>query len=231
MIFENLELLVQPQAGSYGAALNMAVDEVLLIHARNPVLRVYGWARPAVSFGYFEPWAPVAQAHPDREWVRRWTGGGVVLHGEDWTYSIIVPRDLPFARVGAAESYRLLHELLAGAMRRASLPGMGGMGGGDVALTPESAHKISHACFENPAQYDVLLAGQKIAGAAQRRSRWGMLHQGSVQGVALTGNFADCLAGGLAKTVTTRSFSPDALAEAEELAATKYGTEEWQRRF
>ena len=207
----------------------MAVDEVLLIHARHPVLRVYGWARPAVSFGYFEPWAPVAEAHPEREWVRRWTGGGVVLHGEDWTYSIIVPRDLPFARLNAAESYRLLHELLATAMRRARLPGMGGAG--DVALTPESASKISHACFENPAQYDVLFAGQKIAGAAQRRSRWGMLHQGSVQGIALSGNFAGCLAESLARTVVPRSFTLDELKEAEELAAGKYGTEAWHRRY
>src|SRR5580700_1117427 len=65
------------------APLNMAIDEALLGTGAGPVLRVYRWKRPAVSFGYFERWAPIHAAHPDREAVRRWTGGGVVLHGED----------------------------------------------------------------------------------------------------------------------------------------------------
>jgi len=98
-------------------------------------------------------------------------------------------------------------------------------------VTPQAAPKVSQACFENPAQYDLLAAGQKIAGAAQRRSRFGMLHQGSVQGVAVAPGFAERLAGMLAQRVTPRGFSAEELAEAEMLAEVKYATDGWNRKF
>ena len=207
--------------------MNMAADEVLLIHARRPVLRVYRWARPAVTFGYLESWKAVASAYPQPAWelVRRGTGGGIVPHGEDWTYSVIVPRLHPFARLSAGESYRILHEELAAAMSAA------GVGGERVSLTPQAMEKTSHACFENPAQHDVLAGGRKIAGAAQRRSRFGLLHQGSVQGITVPPGFASALAGGLSAEVASRSLSPAERYQAEALAAEKYSTDEWNRRF
>jgi len=98
-------------------------------------------------------------------------------------------------------------------------------------VTPQAAPKVSQACFENPAQYDLLAAGHKIAGAAQRRSRFGMLHQGSVQGVAVPQGFAERLAGMLAPRVTPRGFSAGERAAAEQLAETKYATDAWNRKF
>jgi len=222
VLLANLELLIELGHPAHGAAVNMAVDEVLLLRAQQPILRVYGWARPAVTFGYFEHWEPVAAAHPGCEWVRRWTGGGIVPHGEDWTYSLIVPRSDPFARIGAAESYRLIHELLGVAMRPEGV---------EAGVTPQAAPKVSQACFENPAQYDLLAAGHKIAGAAQRRSRFGMLHQGSVQGVAVPSGFAERLAGMLAGQVRPRELTPAELAEAHTLAAGKYASEAWNRKY
>ena len=222
VILTNLELLFQLDSPACGAAVNMAIDEVLLVQAERPILRVYGWARPAVTFGYFERWEPVAATFPGREWVRRWTGGGIVPHGEDWTYSLIVPRSDPFARVNAGESYRLIHELLGAAMCAHGV---------EAGVTPQAAPKVSQACFENPAQYDLLAAGRKIAGAAQRRSRFGMLHQGSVQGVAMPPGFSERLAGMLAQRVTPRTFSAGELAEAERLAEVKYATDDWNRKY
>ena len=222
MILQNLELLVELDGPAHGAAVNMAVDEVLLMHARQPILRVYAWALPAVTFGYFERWEPIAAAYPGREQVRRWTGGGIVPHGEDWTYSLIVPRTDAFARVSAGESYRLIHELLGVAMLAEGM---------QAGVTPQAAPKVSQACFENPAQFDLLAAGRKIAGAAQRRSRFGMLHQGSVQGMALPRGFAERLAATLAATVTPRQLSTAECQEARHLAETKYATPEWNRKF
>src|SRR5215210_7415480 len=90
----------------------MAMDEALLSRINAPVLRVYRWVQPAVSFGYFEKWEPVRTAYPQRDLVRRWTGGGVGPHGvgEDWTYSVLVPATCRFADVDLAESYRIIHE-------------------------------------------------------------------------------------------------------------------------
>ena len=222
VIFETIELLVELGGTAHPAAVNMAVDEVLLIGARRPILRVYGWQRPAVTFGYFEQWEPVAAAFPGRDRVRRWTGGGVVPHGEDWTYSLIVPRSEPFARTAAGESYRLIHEWLGEAMRG---------GGVEARLTPSAAPKISQACFENPAQFDLLAGAHKIAGAAQRRSRFGMLHQGSVQGIAIPPGLAERLAARLARRTEPRPLSAGELAAAEDLALAKYATEAWNTKF
>ncbi len=94
----------------------MAMDEVLLRAAGQPLLRVYGWSAPAVSFGYFGRFAEVRRLWPARELVRRWTGGGIVPHGEDFTYTLVVPRGEPFAGRPAGETYRLIHEAVAAAM-------------------------------------------------------------------------------------------------------------------
>lgn len=225
VLFETVELLVDAEPRA--AALNMALDEVLLAGAGGAVLRVYGWAAPAVSFGYFEEWERAVAVYPGREYIRRWTGGGVVPHGEDWTYSVVVPRSAPFARVPTVESYRVLHESLAEALRERA----GGGGEGAVVLTPASAGKVSQACFENPARHDLLLGGQKIAGAAQRRSRFGLLHQGSVQGISLTAGFAPCLASKLAARIVPRTFLAEEIAAAHRLAEVKYGTAGWNHRY
>jgi lipoate-protein ligase A len=73
------------------AALQMAVDEVLLRTISAPLLRVYRWAAPCITLGYFEPYALAAQSSGGREVTRRWTGGGSVEHGTDWPYSILMP--------------------------------------------------------------------------------------------------------------------------------------------
>src|SRR5262245_2042754 len=99
----------------------MAIDEALLHAAQAPMLRVYRWTRPAVSFGYFGRWTEVERSWPQREAVRRWTGGGIVPHGDDVTYSLIVPRAHPFCTLGPLEGYRAIHEALAAAIGDVSL--------------------------------------------------------------------------------------------------------------
>jgi lipoate-protein ligase A len=59
------------------AAFNMALDEALLRTAAKrgrPLLRVYSWKKPAVTFGYFQKFPKdLAEGY---EVVRRPTGGG-----------------------------------------------------------------------------------------------------------------------------------------------------------
>ncbi len=224
VIFDEIELLSDEMPR--GAALNMAMDERLLAVAERPLLRVYRWEGRAVTFGYFEPWQPVAAAYPGLVCVRRWTGGGVVPHGDgvDWTYSLMVPRAHPFARVRAAESYQWVHEKLAEALL-AIRPGA------RATLTGEDHAKLSRACFENPVRHDVLLDDRKIAGAAQRRSRHGLLHQGSVQCVPIPEGMGEELAGRLARRVTRVSqVNAEVLRSAEVLAAERYATAAWNQR-
>jgi lipoate-protein ligase A len=220
MLFEKLTEVLDPEP--HGAALNMAIDEVLLRRAREPLLRVYRWARPAISFGYFEKFAALGEVAHDWEIVRRWTGGGVVVHGEDVTYTLIVPADHAFARQPARESYRRIHECVGVALRSIGV---------ETNLAAATAAKISSGCFENPAEADVLAGERKIAGAAQRRTRAGLLHQGSIQGVAMAGDFATRLASGFAGLIESRLIATEELSQARALAAEKYATDAWLRRF
>jgi lipoate-protein ligase A len=124
-LFDHLCEVHDPEP--HAAALNMAIDEALLRTAREPLLRIYRWARPAVSFGYFGKWADVHRAWPEREAVRRWTGGGIVPHGDDLTYSLIVPREHPFAslvrwKVIAPSTRRSLRRSAARHSRLAQIP-------------------------------------------------------------------------------------------------------------
>jgi len=218
VLFPELIEVLDPEP--HDAALNMAIDEVLLRGATAPLLRVYRWARPAVSFGYFGRHAEVAAAWPARELVRRWTGGGVVPHGSDVTYTLIAPREAgEFCSLNASDSYRAIHECIARLL------------GERVTLAPAAAPKVSSACFENAAQHDVLAGGHKLAGAAQRRTRHGLLHQGSVQLSSGQDLLRERLANAFSPGVKPRELTPDEFAAAGELAKAKYGSEGWNRRM
>ena len=219
-LFESIDLIHDPEP--HPAALNMAIDEVLLQRLDRPLLRIYQWLQPSVSFGYFEKYEAVRAAHPGRDLVRRWTGGGVVPHGEDLTYSILVPAGSAFLRLKTADSYRAIHKRIAGAMNRAGVV---------VSMADDADEKISQACFENPTRHDILQQGRKIAGAAQRRTKFGLLHQGSIQNVELPVSFEETLAAEFSERVNTRKIKRAELRAALALAETKYATDAWMRKF
>jgi len=174
------------------AAANMATDFLLL--RRYPEkgyarFRAYGWHRAAFSFGYGQKIAWVraqlpVEAEQGRavELVRRPTGGGLVDHREDWTYSLVIPRGHDLEAARAVESYRAVHAALAEALREC----------GQAAVLKESCEPPSETecaatkgptvCFARPELYDVVHpeSGAKIAGAAQKRTKEGLLFQGSI---------------------------------------------------
>ena len=213
-----------------GGAYNMALDEVLLQGSLElPLLRLYRWAPPAVSFGYFEHWRPVAAKFPAHEWLRRWTGGGVVEHESDWTYSLLLPRTDLIASLPARESYRLIHASLRRALHAVGLA--------DITLLAETndhATSDSRACFASPVHHDLIWQGRKISGAAQRRTRRALLHQGSVQAAGLqkeaTAKLNRTFPLVLAPKLQSRFLSQVEDAAANDLADRKYATVKWLQR-
>ena len=202
------------------AAKNMAIDEALLETASAPVLRFYGWRKPSLSFGYFGRFADVAEEEAQREVVRRWTGGGIVFHGIDLTYSLV----LPSAVASRFRSSRVVYAQVHGAIGQALAARV------PVALAASAAPKVSEACFANPVESDVISNGRKIAGAAQRRTRAGLLHQGSIQCEALPVGFWGDFAQALCPAFEQKSYGPEVLARAETIAREKYATREWLHR-
>lgn len=195
----------------------MAIDEALLQSATSPILRFYRWERSSLSFGYFGRCAEVALDFPTRDLVRRWTGGGIVLHGEDLTYSFILPRVAGHAIPAPQQIYRIIHSAIQHALAEHL----------QVSLANADAPKISDACFANAVTADVLLQGRKIAGAAQRRTRAGLLHQGSIQHEELPGGFREAFARSLGPRFSPITLGAEVMHRAEKLAAGKYATSKW----
>jgi lipoate-protein ligase A len=103
--------------------------------------------------------------------------------------------------------------------------------GREVGLAAQSEEKVSDACFENPVAFDLLSGGMKIAGAAQRRARCGLLHQGSIRIPEMKADFLEGLPGVFAAKTARRGMSPSEVESAHQLAAQKYATETWLRKF
>ena len=162
-------------SGPTAPALNMAWDEALLEHAAHlgkPILRLYGWTDPAATFGYFQRHAEIAAATSLRPLIRRPTGGGLVPHDRDWTYSLAVPPAHPWHQLRAVDSYRAMHGWVVEAFRRIGIP----------TTLADCCRKVAPGqCFQGWEKFDVLWHDRKIGGAAQRRNRMGLLIQGSIQ--------------------------------------------------
>lgn len=222
-VFQELRLWMDPVKRTGPEA--MAVDEWLLDTADRPVLRVYGWDGDWASIGYF---GKIVEAHDlfkGVELVRRWTGGGMVDHRLDWTYSVVAPQGEPLAGWRGAESYRRLHAALAETLMAEGVVAKMSVGEGETGAA---------LCFENPVSHDLLDAdGRKLAGAGQRRSRLGLLHQGSVSrgtcDVEASTRRAEDFAGRISKKWEVFCEAPSA-AEIVDRAAGRYARDEWMNR-
>lgn len=156
---------------AHSAVWNMAADKTLLERFGNsatPVLRFYYWIKPAVTCGKSQP-----QPNPDA--IRRPTGGGIVQHGKDTAYTVILPVNHPWNKIRRDECYRQIHSIVAEALRQ--------LGFANVRLQPEQStveDRNAMQCFIHPSKYDVMGKNGKLAGAAQWKGRTGTLHQGSI---------------------------------------------------
>lgn len=173
------------------AFVNMAVDEAVLVHCMEaesvPVLRFYEWEKPSISIGYaMNPETEVNLLlcrEKDVPVVRRITGGGLVFHKCDITYTVVFPEDFGGAgpesgkRLSVLESYRLVNRALAEGLRELGIV---------TSLLERDKNKAANRqeaaniCFSNPTVYDILYGGRKLAGSAQRRKKGWVLHQGSM---------------------------------------------------
>ena len=209
--------------------MNMAIDQVLLEYAAVPSIRFYRWQLPALSFGYFGKFADVAIYAGERDLVRRWTGGGTVFHGDDLTYSIVIPATDPAFRESSMTIYERIHRALCAVLaRHGGVPELVGTLRCGV-WTAQRAVPTNN-CFANPVRADVMIESRKIAGGAQRRTRRGLLQQGSIQGITVRTDLAQEFAQALSVDCSEFEINEEILKRARELAQQKYGTDSWLRK-
>jgi lipoate-protein ligase A len=161
----------------------MALDEALLCCAPEGslLLRFYDWAGPALTFGYSQAWQLALAAAQARDIaasqvVRRSTGGGIVFHDGDLTFSLA----FPWPRISPpAAIYEKIH--------RGVLSGLLESGTGARLWTPSAGEKTPRRpqCFTGPEPFDLVDdSGRKVLGGALRRRLGRGLYQGSLRSPA-----------------------------------------------
>ena len=171
--------------GPLAGPANMAVDEALLNSFDPadslPVLRLYGWEPPAFSLGKFQVADEVLDLAHCRAAgipvVRRVTGGGVIYHAAELTYSIVcAQRHIPDA-TSVKGAFRTLCGFLLLAYNRLGL---------DASFAVDRHHghgrlgERTPFCFAGKEEYDILVGGRKLGGNAQRRIRETVFQHGSI---------------------------------------------------
>jgi lipoate-protein ligase A len=156
----------------------MAADEVLLESAAEGVatLRFYGWAQPTLSLGYFQPESARHVHEPlgALPFVRRPTGGQILVHHHEVTYALALPSGNPWRRNAEKVCAWLerMHLVIADALRE--------LGVHTDLATGSVAARGTALCFLQPTAGDVLIGVHKIVGSAQRRRRGALLQHGAV---------------------------------------------------
>lgn len=167
----------------YNAFENMAIDEAIfretIKNKKKPTIRFYGWRPAAVSIGYFQD--PQSELNLEQcgnmgiDIVRRLTGGKAVFHNDEITYSVVAgvgEKSFPANILG---TYKVISDCLVQGLAYLGIKANlapAGRALKDMELKP--------CCFSNPSRNEILVAGRKICGSAQMRTKGGFLQQGSL---------------------------------------------------
>ena len=159
----------------------MAADETLCENLpAEYILRFYNWKGSGVTFGYSQRQKAVLAAvsaggkYP-QALVRRPTGGGIVIHETDLTFSFIFPS--PGVYFEPVKTYDRLHKAINSAYKKTGI---------DFSLLQEKTKNYAvneplMDCFSTPVNMDILYNGKKVLGGALRKFGGKMLYQASLQ--------------------------------------------------
>ncbi|MDX1808997.1 MAG: lipoate--protein ligase family protein [Sulfurospirillaceae bacterium] len=174
----NLKTWRYIDSGICSAERNMAIDEALLLNFKEfdmPIFRLYEWDK-ALSFGRFsniKQSIDIDLLHKRGiQCVRRFSGGGTLVHDHDLSYSLILPRT--FAKTkGVKESYHFLCKFLIRLYEKLGL-------NANFASDLDINKKSSNICLAGFEDYDIIIENMKIGGNAQRHIKDAFIQHGSI---------------------------------------------------
>ena len=171
------------RSGALSAASNMALDEKIFKHYLEDgvgVLRLYRWKGPSFTYGFSqEPKSQIdlAGCVTDAvEVVKRITGGGILFHDDEITYSFVCRK----SDIGEPQGVFVDYRNICGFLMRFYE---------SLGLVP--AFALSQAGFKNRCaphelcsaaheKYDIVIGEKKIGGNAQKRNRQAIFQHGSI---------------------------------------------------
>jgi len=158
---------------------NMRLDKALFDGFKSsdmPIFRVYTWEK-SFTYGVSQSMDSLKNdAHLtsyDDNHAQRMTGGGILFHGNDISYSLVIPTSY-VKDLSVKQSYELICDFLMGFYKRLGLHPVYAKDLEEINLSK------SHYCQEGYEPYDILVDGKKIGGNAQRRSKGTIFQHGSI---------------------------------------------------
>jgi len=165
------------------AAYNMALDEKIFDRYMEdgvPVFRVYGWESASFTYGVSQK--PENEIDMKRcaldnvQIAKRMTGGGVLFHHNEITYSLVCAKEDIGEPDGVFVSYRRISAFLISFYRSLGLDASFALEAGDFKVLC-APHELCSASRE---KYDIVINGKKIGGNAQKRRRRAVFQHGSI---------------------------------------------------
>ncbi len=157
---------------------NMLIDKELFKAFKPnglPCFRVYEW-EPSFTYGVSQK----IETLTDREDLKmfgsnhaqRMTGGGILFHGNDISYSLVIPT-FYVQGLSVKASFELIGTFLMAFYRSLGLEPI-------YAKDAKVNLSKSEYCQEGYEPYDILIDGKKIGGNAQRRTKEAIFQHGSI---------------------------------------------------
>jgi len=231
------------ESGYLDAYTNMAIDEAIFTVREKlglpATLRFYGWKPAAISIGYFQKIEdPSLQRYKRQKLiiVRRFTGGGAILHRSEITYALACPtHEFPIFR-DITKTQQLVHEAI--------ILGLQNLGINAGLKRKQTKKPDPYFCFVTPSKDDVVEEGRKIAGSAQRRRNKAFFQHGSIlmdNKISFEGaekrykeKIIDSLIWGFEKKLGIKllpgQLTKEEVKLSQELRQTKYSTQSWNYR-
>ena len=215
--------------GPHAPAWNMACDEWLLHQAKSlshPILRIYAWDRPSITIGYFQPYPKEVSKHTV---IRRPTGGDQVFHDSDLTFTVVLPSEHEWHPMKAYDRYQMVHQRISKVFELRGISPVSAEGHNLLQKQGKELHRSDSLCFVKHSRYDVIVNGIKVVGGAQRVTREGLLHQGSIQGCKNRVSSQELKRAweSFGTIFTSLQLKIEDESAIEALAVHKYGTDEW----
>ena len=141
----------------------------LLMSSDVPCIHFYRWEKKTVTYGYFSKLEVLNLKRLKQDkWhvVKRPTAGGILFHPYDFAFSLLVPARCTRASLAYLAVAELMQDVL-----HPLIP---------TSITSHDGEKASPFCMLHPRHFDLMYRGKKVMGVAQRRTRFGFLHQASI---------------------------------------------------
>ena len=171
--------------GARDGNTNMSIDAALLEEVEaagepRTIVRFYGWKSPTISLGRNQKIDRALDVDYCREIgidiVHRPTGGRAVLHDDELTYAVISSDSSVFGDT-IYGNYKRVSEALCLGYNRLGVPAVLAP---DTRKTSDISDDMDLPCFLSTSRYELMVAGRKIVGSAQRRVRRSFLQHGSM---------------------------------------------------